>query len=231
MPSKKDPPDTTEGMNQGNFTYMLIGLLTLLLFAPSTTKYFPDSSGLSIQLTFISIMVIGVWSLHSNKQWFSIGIILAITGIILSAINFFVPSNNIQLLSLGVVLIFCILSAILAMKQILFSGRISTNKLVGSICIYLLMGVIWALMYLFIDLLTVDAFSGLSQHTDKQAIWEFLYFSFVTLSTLGYGDISPLNELARSLVYLEAICGQFYIAILVASLVGAHMSEQASNKN
>ena len=64
----------------------------------------------------------------------------------------------------------------------------------------------------------------------SQVIWEYIYFSFVTLSTLGYGDISPASEIARSLVYLEAICGQFYIAILVASLVGAHMSEQAENK-
>ncbi len=203
----------------------------LLVLAPTFSKHFPDNTGLGIQLTFMSIMVIGVWSLQGNKRWFSAGLSLAISGVVLSAINFFIQSTNIQLLSLCIVLIFCILSAVIAMRQILFSGRITTNKLVGSVCIYLLLGIIWALLYLFIDLLTVNAFNGVLIHSGYQAIWEYIYFSFVTLTTLGYGDISPVNEVARSLVYLEAICGQFYIAILVASLVGAHMSEQAKKKN
>ena len=221
---------TAERIQQGNFIYMLIGLLVLLVLAPALTKYFPDGTGLSIQLTFMSIMLIGVWSLQGNKRWFSLGVFLAVSGVALSAINFFIQSQNIHLLSLCVVLIFCILSVITAMRQILFSGRITTNKLIGSVCIYLLLGVIWALLYSFIALLTVDAFNGMPIQLGHQVIWEYIYFSFVTLSTLGYGDISPASEIARSLVYLEAICGQFYIAILVASLVGAHMSEQAENK-
>jgi len=219
---------TTERIQQGNFIYMLIGLLMLLVFAPVVSQYFPDNTGLIIQFTFMTIMFIGVWSLQNNKRWFIIGIVLTMLAILLSVINFFIQSPNIQFLSLGLVLIFCVLSVVLAMQQILFSGRISTNKLVGSICIYLLLGVIWALLYSFIDRLTVDAFNGLSAHANQQVIWEYIYFSFVTLSTLGYGDISPANEIARSLVYMEAICGQIYLAILVASLVGAHMSEQAT---
>lgn len=53
---------------------------------------------------------------------------------------------------------------------------------------------------------------------------DFIYFSFVTLTTLGFGDVSPLSPVARFLVYLEAIFGQFYLAILVASLVGSRMA-------
>jgi len=58
---------------------------------------------------------------------------------------------------------------------------------------------------------------------------DFVYYSFVTLTTLGYGDIVPLSATARSLVYMEAIFGQFYIAILVAGLVSIHISNQSRN--
>ena len=112
------------------------------------------------------------------------------------------------------------------MKQILFSGRITTNKLVGSVCIYLLLGLIWGLIYLLIAHVSPDAFKGLTLSSDLSDTWEYIYYSFVTLTTLGYGDISPVNAYARVLAYLEAIAGQLYIAILVASLVGAHIVGQ-----
>ncbi len=62
-------------------------------------------------------------------------------------------------------------------------------------------------------------------YSDTQ-LWEFIYYSFVTITTLGYGDIYPLIPFARSLAYLEAVCGQLYIALLVASLVGGYMSSK-----
>lgn len=208
---------------------MLIGLLSLLLLAPIIANYLPDGAGRGIQLAFMLIMFIGVWSLQSDKRLFFIGLALTALDIIISAINFFLQSVQLQLLSLVLVLIFCILSTIVAMRQILFKGKVSTNKLIGSICIYLLIGIIWALSYFFIDLLNVGAFDGLAAHKGHEAIWEYIYFSFVTLTTLGYGDISPVNEVARTMVFLEAICGQFYLAILVASLVGAHIVEHVNS--
>jgi len=89
-----------------------------------------------------------------------------------------------------------------------------------------LLGLIWALMYTFLDLLYPDSFTGLNAVTTGMITWEFVYYSFVTLTTLGYGDITPVRSVARSLSYLEAIAGQFYIAILVASLIGARLARR-----
>lgn len=217
-------------MKQGNFVYMLIGLLVFLLLAPAITQYFPTGSTIIIQLAFMSIMVIGVWSFEGDTKWFIAGISLAILGVILSITNFFFESRVIFLTSLANILAFCVLSAVDAMKQILFSGRITTNKLIGSVCIYLLLGLIWGLIYIFIAEVSPDAFKGLTLSSDLSSTWEYIYYSFVTLTTLGYGDISPVNAYARVLAYLEAIAGQLYIAILVASLVGAHIVDQQNNK-
>ena len=218
-------------MQQGNFIYMLIGLLTLVLVGPTISQSFPESSGIITNLAFLSVMVIGVWSLNTHNEWFVVAICLMITGLVTSSINFFVGSTTIYLFELFITLLFCILSIIIAMKYIIFSGSITVNKLVGSVCIYMLLGIVWALLYVFIDVIDPGAFEGLSLNLDSRESWNFIYYSFVTLTTLGYGDISQVNHYARALAYLEAICGQIYIAVLVASLVGAHLADrQYGNK-
>jgi voltage-gated potassium channel len=215
-------------MPKGNYIFMLVGLLVLLLAAPTISAIFPVIASLTSQLAFILVMVIGVWSLNLHHRLFLAGLTLAFIGFILTMIDFYIDSKVIYLISMSCVLIFCFLSIIITMKHILFSGKITTNKILGSVCIYLLIGVIWGLMYIFIAHIEDNAFQGLS--LDKDQVWNYIYYSFVTLTTLGYGDISPTIPIARSLAYLEAICGQFYLAILVASLVGAHLSESIEKK-
>ena len=214
---------------QDNFAYMLVGLLAFLLIAPSLSELFPNYSKIGNQVIYLSLMFFSIWSLQKNKRWFSLGIGLIVMSIVLAVYDSYFHSAKNQLLNLFPLLLFCILSVIVAMKQVLFSGQITLNKLIGSICIYLLIGLIWALLYLSVDLLTINTFTGISDEASLR-VWSYIYFSFVTLSTLGFGDIVPVNELARTLVYLEAISGQIYLTILVASLVGGYITEH-SNSN
>jgi len=217
-------------MQRGNFIYMLIGLLLLVLIGPSISQLYPDSSTIITNLAFLSVMVVGVWSLNINKNWFLAGISLMIIGLVLSTINIFIDSKTLFIINLFNTLLFCILSIIIAMRYILFSGSITSNKLVGSICIYMLLGIVWALLYEFLSIIDPGAFKGLSLNSNSRDSWNYIYYSFVTLTTLGYGDISPVNHYARALAYLEAICGQIYIAVLVASLVGAHIADRQLGK-
>ena len=90
---------------------------------------------------------------------------------------------------------------------------------------FLLLGFIWAIFYLLILEVTPTSFSGIELTTWKENLPEVMYFSFVTLTTLGYGDVLPISPLARFLVYMEAIVGVFYMAIVVSSLVSAKGSK------
>ena len=92
------------------------------------------------------------------------------------------------------------------------------------------MGLIWAVIYLLLGLMIPGAFNGQGATPWYNNFPDFVYFSFVSLTTLGFGDISPAVPVARFLVYMEAIVGQFYIAILVASLVGIRISDQQKNQ-
>lgn len=98
-------------------------------------------------------------------------------------------------------------------------GRVDAEKVAAAVCVYLLLGVVWQELYVLVDILIPGSFNAAS--LDGR---DFLYYSFITLSTLGYGDITPANGPARALAYTEALVGQLYLTILVARLVGLHIA-------
>jgi len=135
-----------------------------------------------------------------------------------------VDSVSLQWLYLLLLLVFFLFAGWQTAHQILFTGPVDGNRIIGAIALYLLIGLVWALLYAMIDLMMPGAFNGIDSDQWATNIPDFTYFSFVALSTLGFGDISPINPVARALVYLEAQFGQFYLAILVASLIGIRLT-------
>ena len=106
----------------------------------------------------------------------------------------------------------------------MFTGIVDRNKIVGSICIYLLMGMLWAFAYLIVEAFLPGSMKGLEQDLWQENTSALIYYSIVTLTTLGYGDISPAQPITQFLAYMEAVTGVFYMAILVASLIGIRLA-------
>jgi hypothetical protein len=103
----------------------------------------------------------------------------------------------------------------------IFRGKkLGGDELCGSIVSYLLLGITWALLYSYIELIAPNSFSFVSEDSVQTKGSALFYYSFVTLTTLGYGDILPVSQFARMVTYLEAVTGVMYTAILVAGLVG-----------
>ena len=119
---------------------------------------------------------------------------------------------------------FLVLAVVILIIHVLLGATTIYNKILGSICGYLVLGIAFAVAYSMIDGLNPDAFDFnvvLEAEVNNHAIRInlFIYYSFVTLTTLGYGDVTPIAPTARVLSWVEAVIGQFYIAILVAGLV------------
>ena len=224
-------PVEKPSFKQANFIYLLAALLAFLILSPLAQLIFPQNASIIVNFTFTITIVIGVWSLIDDRKWFLFGLGLAAFSLLLALLEFFYSSEFIYIASILVLLFFLINSLVLAIKHILFGPKIDMNKIVGSITIYLLIGIIWALLYGLIEVLIEGSFSGNLLNLGGSRFWDLIYFSFVTLTTLGYGDILPMNTYARTLAYIEAIVGQFYIALLVASLVGAHLSDRQFRKD
>ena len=111
------------------------------------------------------------------------------------------------------------------MREILFASRVSMDLVRGGICVYLLLGYLWAMFYSILLTLEPNAFSISFSGLDN-TFARLLYFSFTTLTTLGYGDIVPRSELAQVLTNFQAITGQMYPAIFISILVGGYLSQQ-----
>ncbi len=210
---------------KNNFLYLTIGIV-LLLFVGALSDQFVGIVGHQLIQAFSVInIVVGIYGFKSTEKWFHTGIGIAVSVIAIVIIGLALELLHLYYLHLLLLFCFYLWAIWLAGKQVLFAGPIDANRIVGAICIYLLMGLIWALMYLFLAQSIPGAFNGIEQLVWYDNFADVAYYSYVTLTTLGYGDITPVAPIARFLVYMEAVVGVFYMAILVASLIGVGINE------
>ncbi len=213
-------------MQQTNFFYLLIALLVVLIAIPLADHLNVVNAPFVRALILSALLVIGVWSLKGGKRFFETGMTLAFTGVILNILAANIPSAALQHSSNLALVGFLFVAIIYTLKQVAIGTGINANRLVGAVCVYLLLGVIWAMFYTLVEAASPGSFAGFSPMEDRGWDSEWLYFSFVTMTTLGYGDILPVSPTARGLAYMQAVVGQFYIAVLVAGLVGAYISQR-----
>lgn len=207
---------------EARFGYLLAGLTAYLLLGPLAREIFGEMDGLILMVALSSILVIGIFSLQESRLLFGIGIALAAIAVLLTVMDYFNARNQIlKLITLADVFIFFAISIALGVRHLFDEGPITLNRLMGGICIYILLGMCWSIIYMYLIWWRPDAFAGLVLDApDNPVFWDMIYFSFVTLTTLGYGDITPAEPMARALAYTEAVVGQLYIAILIGTLVG-----------
>lgn len=214
---------------QANFAYLLAGLLVTLLAGPVINELTDQSAGLIVQIAFSLTLIVGIWSLIESRAWFRIGVILAVSEFFVTATNAFWPLEFLDWSSLIIALAFCGLSLAFAFQSIMRGTQMDANRMIGAICVYLLLGITIGILNIVVDRLIPESFTGLTGSGSTEEDMNLIYYTFVTMTTLGYGDISPVGPLARALAYMAAIAGQFYIAILVGMMVGLYLSQQQSS--
>jgi hypothetical protein len=181
--------------------------------------------------TFFSLLLVsGIASLSENRK----GVFIAVAGMAALTLIFrwtdsFEPSLYLDILDYLSTILSIIMFCIVILAQVLKKGPITIRRIQGAIAVYLLLGLGWAHVYELIEYLNPGAFAGAIYGSGRFSSW--MYFSFVTLATLGYGDITPVQPLARSLTVAEAITGQLYLAILIARLVSQELYYRSSKEH
>ena len=110
---------------------------------------------------------------------------------------------------------------------VLGSGRVTSDKIFAAICVYMLLGYGWTFVYSLLLEVQPQSFAATSEVARNDYVGRILqlrYFSFMTLTTVGYGDIVPHSQAARTMAILEAVMGQFYLMVLIGRLVGLHIA-------
>ena len=184
----------------------------------------------SFDIVFWSVILASIYAI-SRKHWsFFVGLSLAVPALGTDIALYFFRAKNLVLVSCLLDLIFLTFVTAVIIGYVVRRERVGMGKILGAISAYLLLGLVWALIYGALELSSPGSFRlgmGLAAESEiahSVPHWadldNFIYFSLVTLSTLGYGDIVAVTRAARSLSAVEAIVGQLYLTILLARLIG-----------
>ena len=115
-------------------------------------------------------------------------------------------------------------------RQVFAPGRVTYHRIIGAILLYFLVALIFVALFASVGRLVPKAFSGIAIDDSTRLASNLIYFSFVTLTSTGYGDVVPVHPIARSLCNLESIIGQLYPAILIARLVTQELGDGKQNR-
>ena len=170
------------------------------------------------------VLISGVLVLQARRSTLVLAMLLMVPGLVAKWINYFRPDLMPAAVHLGFGMLFLALVAVQFLRFILRAPRVTAQVLEAGISTYLVFGLLWTIAYILVGRLWPDAFvfsaeSGASRSmTGSNA----LYYSFVTLTTMGYGDILPVSRVARMLAITEATTGVLYMSVLIARLVGMY---------
>ena len=209
---------------ENNFLYLFISLLLFLLSGAIVAEFTNVFSKGAFGLIIVLMLVASIRSLHTDKSWRYIIFFLVPIFITLNILEHIFPGKIYLFLVLMTLLVFFIGLIVKAFWQVLFEGDIDANKIIGSLTLYMLFGLVWAVIYMIIMLFDPTAFSGIEVTSWQAGFSRMAYYSFVTLTTLGYGDILPKNHIAEFFAYMEAVIGVFYMAIIVSSLISLRLN-------
>jgi hypothetical protein len=212
-----------------NFGFMLVGLLVLWAIAPILAMAKDSTAQIVLYVALGGALCLGAWSLSRDRWFFLLAVSVTSLAVVCSIVAYMTGNALANSLVLSLEIVFWVVSAYFVGRHVLAPGRVDLNRIAGGICIYMIAATVWAFAYTLVEQLSPNAFNGLGSATFEGQLAEMLYFSYVTLTTLGYGDVTPAHPVTRWLVQTQAVFGQLYIAIMIATLVGMWIADATRN--
>lgn len=214
------------------FGLMLVSLLLLVAITPCLSPEDRTTARFGVTVLFSIMLLASVYTVSETKRSMVIAGLAAAPAIVLQWYLMVSQNDDVSVAAHVFGMLFLVYTVAVILRYLLTCAHVSSDTIYASLCAYLLLGITWSLGYSLIDVLHPGAFSfALAPDMDA---WRMqfgggnsgyaLYYSFVTLTTLGYGDIAPVTMPARMLATLEAVTGQIYLAVLVARLVALHIA-------
>lgn len=212
-------------LNEQRHLILLIFILLLFVLGPvvSSLRY----GVLILNLIGAGVLMAATYTLSGRgRRIFYTATILSAVSIVLTCWVLSAPSRFAAILSHCSIIVMVGFFVVAILGYVLREEKVTADKIYAAICVYLLIGYGWSFAYSVLDELEPSAFAIPTpvESTDLAAqVTQLRYFSFVTLTTMGYGDIVPRSNAARTLVVLEGVVGQLYLVTLMGRLVGLHI--------
>ena len=206
---------------------LLVALALLFLFFPFVEEV--KGGDIIVSILFSLVLLSAVLAVADRKGIFFIALVLAVPAIVGRWISHFRPDLVPPPVFLvgGLALIAFVVANLL--RFILRAPSVNTEVLCASISAYLMLGLLWTVAYWLVAQVNPSAFAFSTAGATKQTMAGFdaFYFSFITLSTVGYGDITPVSRIARWLAATEAMTGLLYVTVLIARLVSLYSTPKS----
>ena len=209
---------------------MLASIMLMILASPFLSLN-PTFSWL-LEVILVLVLLAAARTVGGRGRWFHIALVLGLAAL-LSQLAVLSPQwgwvETGRYVAIPLFLFF--VCGMLLRDIVLRSETVTGDLILGAVNVYLMIGIGFAFIYGLIEIFQPGSFTGLEElASTPDRVLYFLYFSFITMSTLGYGDISPLTPHGMTATYIEAIFGQLYLAILVARLVAIYIGRSAPAK-
>lgn len=209
----------------GGFLGAFLAITAIFFFVPILEKNF--FTHLILHCSFILLIFSTVYAIERQRTILITGLFFLIPFIYFDSLSFHHHSLSYLIVAYGFSSVFTLFAVTLLMRKILHARLVNADLIFGALMVYLLSGILWANFYFIENIVSPESFQGIGilnfDRTDLMSTYEqqfnFLYYSFATLATLGMGDITPLTHLAKSLTAAEAMFGQLFVAIIIAKLV------------
>jgi hypothetical protein len=215
------------------YLVLLATLLLALVVQPAALGFSTSPQLFDVFLMLVTVALLSSFSPDKNRRLAAIAMgiptgVLSMGGHLLAGH----PGNALVMIGHGLAVAFYFWAAALIVASLFRRRALSLDSVFGAICGYLLLGMAWGVLYSMLDTVWPGSFAvgdrlAEQVRAEHSRIPLFTYYSFVTLTTVGYGDGTPLSTPARTCAWLEALTGQFYLAVLVAGLVGALLSKKS----
>src|SRR6266480_719701 len=216
-------------MHRFSTVELLIALALLLFFFPFVEEV--KGGDLIVSLLLSLVLLSAVLAVASRGRTLVVALLLAIPAIGGRWINHFRPDLIPPAVFLVAGLALVAFVVVNLLRFVLRAPSVNTEVLCASISAYLMLGLMWTMAYWLVDQLTPGGAFSFNTNAGTHSMSGFtgFYFSFVTLSTVGYGDITPVSRIARWLAAMEAMTGLLYVAVLIARLVALYSSPKSDD--
>ncbi len=210
-------------------------LLTIFLLQLLSVPFLEGSvaEGYAADTLFYLLLAAAAFSVHESR-FFKLAILLGAGAIVGEGLSFFSGKIFVLIITNFISSAYLALVTLTISVNVARQRSISADTVMGGLCVYVLIGVFWTMVFVNLELINPGSFSFGVQGAHPGLIKTYnlaMYYSFVTLMTIGYGDVVPLSKMAQTLTILEGLIGQFYLIFFMASLVGLYIHKRQKSGN
>jgi len=204
----------------GRFLFLLLTFVSLFGIRPFLEGY--ASINFLMHLFVSGVLISGMFAVSQKRSTFVTGLIIGLPALAVQWVTYFLKTPVLPVIRELLMIAFSAYLGCAIIRYIFREERVTFDLINGAICVYFLIGFMFTYVFTAIETVHPGSFSLPDVGPTLSRL--FTYFSFVTLTTLGYGDITPIGNAARSMSILESMIGQLYLAVTIARLVGLHIA-------